>query len=79
MDIYLLIRYFACQVSQQEESIVREWLLADTDGSRVRLYREAHLMYEGMVLYSGEGRMTRQVENDAANVSAGCAVHILRR
>ena len=71
MDIYLLIRYFACQVSPQEESIVREWLLADTDGSRVRLYREAHLMYEGMVLYSGEGRMTRQVENDASNVSAG--------
>lgn len=71
MDIYLLIRYFACQVSPQEETIVREWLLADTDGSRAHLYREAHLMYEGMVLYSGESSMSRQDGNAPANVSAG--------
>ncbi|MGM9742386.1 MAG: FecR family protein [Candidatus Cryptobacteroides sp.] len=71
MDIYLLIRYFACQVSPQEETIVREWLLADTDGSRARLYREAHLMYEGMVLYSGEEKLLHAEAGVPAEVSGG--------
>lgn len=67
MDIYLLIRYFACQVTPGEESLVRTWLLGDEDGSRARLYREAHLMYEGMVLYSDDRISKYDMEREKEN------------
>lgn len=57
MDLYLLIRYFACRTTPQEENLVRTWLLEDKDGSRANLFREAHLMFEGMVLYSEEAKL----------------------
>ena len=41
MDLYLLIRYFACKTTSQEENQVRTWLLGDRDGSRADLFREA--------------------------------------
>ncbi len=56
MNLYLLIRYFACRTTPQEENLVRTWLLDDKDGSRANLFREAHLMFEGMVLYTEEAK-----------------------
>lgn len=57
MDLYLLIRYFSCKTTPQEENQVRSWLLGDNDGSRANLFREAHLMFEGMVLYTEEAKL----------------------
>ena len=57
MDLYLLIRYFACKTTSQEENQVRAWLLGDRDGSRADLFREAHMMFEGMVLYTEEAKL----------------------
>lgn len=57
MDLYMLIRYFACRTTPQEENLVRIWLLEDKDGSRANLFREAHLMFEGMVLYTEEAKL----------------------
>ncbi|MGN1233186.1 MAG: FecR family protein [Candidatus Cryptobacteroides sp.] len=57
MDLYLLIRYFACKTTPQEENQVRNWLLGDIDGSRAKLYKDAHLMFEGMVLYTEEAKL----------------------
>ncbi len=57
MDIYLLLRYFACKTTPEEERHVREWILDDKDGSRAELYRDTHIIYQGMVLHS-EGQMT---------------------
>ena len=57
MDLYLLIRYFACKTTPQEENQVRAWLLGDRDGSRADLFREAHMMFEGMVLYTEEAKL----------------------
>lgn len=54
MDLDLLIRYFACRTTRHEEKLVREWLLRDIDGSRAKLYKDAHLMFEGMVMYTSE-------------------------
>lgn len=57
MDLYLLIRYFACRTTPQEENLVRTWLLEDKDGSRANLFKEAHLMFEGMVLYTEDAKL----------------------
>lgn len=57
MDLYLLIRYFACRTTPQEENLVRTWLLEDKDGSRANLLKEAHLMFEGMVLYTEDAKL----------------------
>lgn len=54
MDLDLLIRYFACRTTRHEEKLVKEWLLGDIDGSRAKLYKDAHLMFEGMVMYTSE-------------------------
>ncbi len=65
MDTYLLIKYFKCTASREEEAEVRRWLADDPDGSHARQYREAHLIFSGMVVH-GDGtdapaRTRRQV------------------
>ena len=57
MDIYLLLRYFACKTTPEEERHVREWNLDDKDGSRAELYRDTHIINQGLVLHSA-GQMT---------------------
>lgn len=55
IDTYLLIRYFRCSVTPEEESRIRTWLTDDPDGSHAEQYRSAHLMYTGMVVHSSDG------------------------
>lgn len=51
METLRLLKYLACAASRKEEESVEEWLASDTDGSRRKQYREAHLIYDGMTLY----------------------------
>lgn len=51
MDTYFLIKYFKCTASREEEAEVRRWLADDPDGSHARQYREAHLIFSGMVVH----------------------------
>lgn len=48
MEIYLLLKYFKRQTSEQEDYEVQQWLAADEDGSRAAEYRRAHLLFSGM-------------------------------
>lgn len=52
IDTYLLIRFFRCSVTPEEEARIRTWLADDPDGSHAEQYRSAHLMYTGMVIHS---------------------------
>lgn len=54
MDPYLLIRYFRCTVSHEEELAVQQWLADDADGSRAKEFNDAHLLYIGMVMHGDE-------------------------
>lgn len=58
IDTYLLIRFFRCSVTPEEEARIRTWLADDPDGSHAEQYRTAHLMYSGMVVHSDTGRRT---------------------
>lgn len=53
MNINDLLKYIAGASTPEEESLTRDWLADDPDGSHARLYREAHFLYEGMTLYGG--------------------------
>lgn len=55
IDTYLLIRFFRCSVTPEEEARIRTWLADDPDGSHAEQYRTAHLMYTGMVVHSDAG------------------------
>ncbi len=50
MDTYLLIKYFKRQTSEQEDKEIQAWLAADTDGSRAKEYKKAHLLFAGMTV-----------------------------
>lgn len=52
MDIWSLLRYFECRMTPEEEAQVHSWLLDDTDGSHAKMYKDAHLIYEGMTLWN---------------------------
>lgn len=51
MDTLKLLKYLGCNISRQEEDEVREWIADDPDGSRLKQYREAHMIFDGMTLY----------------------------
>lgn len=55
IDTYLLIRFFRCSVTPEEEARIRTWLADDPDGSHAEQYRTAHLMYSGMLVHSDAG------------------------
>ncbi len=50
MDTYLLIKYFKRQTSEQEDKEIQAWLATDTDGSRAKEYKKAHLLFAGMTV-----------------------------
>lgn len=58
IDTYLLIRFFRCSVTPEEEARIRAWLAEDSDGSHAEQYRTAHLMFAGMAVHSGSGVRT---------------------
>lgn len=51
MDTLKLLKYLGCNISRQEEDEVREWIADDPDGSHLKQYREAHMIFDGMTLY----------------------------
>lgn len=53
METYLLIKYLKCSTTPDEEAMVKEWLANDPDGSHAKQYSDAHFLYEGMVIHSG--------------------------
>jgi len=46
-----LIRYLRGSASEQEVQKILEWLESDTDGSALAEYKDAHNLYNGIVLY----------------------------
>ncbi len=62
MNTFDLLKYFGCKSSPDEEAAVREWLVNDPDGSRLKKYKDARYMFEGMTLYGDEAKAER-VEN----------------
>ncbi len=56
MDTYLLMKYFKCAATPEEEMRVRRWLADDPDGSHAAQFKEAHMIFSGMVIYGEPGR-----------------------
>ena len=52
VDRLLLLKYFRCETTPEEEAVVTRWLSIDPDGSHAREYREARIMFEGLTIYS---------------------------
>ena len=46
-----LIRYLRGSATEQEVQEILEWLESDTDGSALSEYKDAHRLYNGVVLY----------------------------
>lgn len=57
VNTFLLIKYFKCATTPEEEVLVREWIAGDTDGSRMKQYKDAHFIYEGMVAHGDNKRI----------------------
>lgn len=51
MDTLKLLKYLGCNISRKEEEEVRKWIADDPDGSHLKQYREAHMIFDGMTLY----------------------------
>ena len=60
MDTFLLIKYFKCATSPEEEKQVIAWLVDDPDGSHARQYEDAHTLYNGMILHSTKDAFRRK-------------------
>ena len=54
METLKLIRYFRGSASEQEVQEILEWLDKDTDGSALAEYKDAHRLYNGVMLYGQE-------------------------
>ena len=51
METLELIRYLRGSASEQEVQEILEWLECDTDGSALTEYKDAHRLYNGIVIY----------------------------
>ena len=60
MNTFDLLRYFGCKSSPEEEAAVREWLASDPDGSRLKKYKDARYIFEGMILYGDKAKAERE-------------------
>ena len=74
MDTYLLIRYFKCAVTPEEEQEVQQWLADDPDGSRAREFNDVHTLYIGMVLYGESEKSSSLPVREAFSPSAGSRI-----
>ena len=52
MDTFLLIKYFKCATSPEEEKQIAAWLANDPDGSHRSEYEAMHAIYDGMVIHA---------------------------
>ena len=52
METLELIRYLRGSATEQEVQEILEWLESDTDGSILAEYKEAHRLYNGVVIHS---------------------------
>ena len=60
MNTLDLLKYFECKSTPQEEAAVNEWLANDPDGSRMKKFRDARFIFEGMTLYGEDKTVVRQ-------------------
>lgn len=56
IDTYLLLKYFRCETNAEEEKQIAVWLSEDPEGKHAKAYRDARILFEGMVLYSQEAK-----------------------
>lgn len=52
INTMLLLKYLRCATSPEEEMCISEWLANDADGTHAKQYREAHLIFEAISLWS---------------------------
>ena len=55
IGIYTLLKYFRCQTTKEEEEAVRKFVSDDPDGSHAKLYKDARMMFEALVVNEGAG------------------------
>lgn len=52
MDTSLLLKYFSCKTSLEEEAAINAWLSDDPDGSHKKAYQDARFIFEGMAMHA---------------------------
>ena len=50
MDLYKLIRYLDGDYTAMEDAELKQWLSNDPDGSHAALYRDAHTIYDALLM-----------------------------
>ncbi len=72
MDDYLLIKYFKCSTTQEEEEAIAGWLADDPDGLHKKQYNQAHMLFDGMTVY-GDTSRTGKTSNVIRFVTGLCS------
>jgi len=52
MELFTLLSYLGGSLSPKKAEEIDEWLKEDPDGSRAALYRDAHDIYDTVVMLS---------------------------
>lgn len=52
MNTLLLLKYFNCSTSEEDNQRIQSWLANDPDHSHRRQYQAAHFIYNGLILHS---------------------------
>ncbi len=80
MDTLQLMKYFRCETSKKEEAEVQKWLAGDKDGSRMRQYKEARILFEGTELHTekvqGKRLTARRIIRYAMQAAAAVLIFI---
>ena len=67
MEDYLLIKYFECKTTEDENRKIHSWLADDPDGSHKQQYLEARMMFNGTTLFSPATNLQVQHSSSAVN------------
>ena len=84
MDLNILLRYLGGESTAKETVQIDRWLSDDPDGSHAALYKEAHAIYDALIMQdrpaerrqSGAVRWTRTVLA-ALSVAAMLAIAVI--
>ncbi len=55
-----LLKYFECKSTPAQEAEINDWLANDPDGSKLKKFKDARFIFEGMMLYGGESGASGQ-------------------
>lgn len=83
MDTYTLLKYFKRELSPEEELAVAEYIANDPDGSHLSKYKDARVLFEGVVIHTWDDRlvsgryMFKRVKGYAVAAAAAVVLFIM--